>query len=267
MIKRFFKKLLNSAGYSLLSERHLQTIKIGKYIPDVDFYYLINKCFKLNESLYCFDIGANKGQTSLKLSAYFPKSIIHAFEPILSTYNELKINLDGRYNVFPHNIAMGETIGELEIFHRENSEWNSLNTKLNVNAKNEGAESEIIKVNTIDNFLKQNGLNKINFLKSDTEGFEISVLKGAAISLENESIEILYIEVGFDYSDIQHTHFNEVFSFVSNFNYSFCGLFESSYGQDLKLYYSNALFISKKKLKQNSEGNMLSNTFPTKFPK
>lgn len=265
MIKKLFKKLLSSAGYSLLSNRNLQTIKEGKYIPDIDFYYLINKCFKSNAPVCCFDIGANKGQTSLKLNKYFPKSTIHSFEPILITYKELELNTEDHKSIFPHNIALGDTIGELEIYRRENSEWNSLNYELNVNAKREGGESEIIKVDTIDNFLNQNGILKVNFLKSDTEGFEMSVLKGAIKSLENESIEMMYVEVGFDYLDKQHTHFNEVFSFINNFSYSFCGLFESSYGQDLKLYYSNALFISKQKLAQNTKEKMLSVTFPAKF--
>jgi hypothetical protein len=47
---------------------------------------------------------------------------------------------------------------------------------------------------TVDNFCKTNGIDHIDFLKIDTEGNELNILKGARKLLETENIDVIQFE-------------------------------------------------------------------------
>jgi len=241
MIKFFLGKL----GYRLAKiDFYKNWVNVDR-VNNLDFYYIIKNIFNKKQNIYCFDVGANIGQTTKKLRRYFPNSTIYCFEPVQETYKLLEKNLQGYSNIYTYNKAMGGAKGEIEIFHRENSEWNSLVKSLNESAKNSGATAELIKVDTIDNFVKEKDIPKINILKSDTEGFEMEVLKGAKYCLENHLIDTLYIEVGFSKNDLQHTYFTKIMEDLENYGYGFSGLFEKSYTPENVILYANALFVKK----------------------
>ena len=250
-MKNLIKKLIKRAGYVVMTEMRLKTIEEGKFIPTLDFHYLIKKVIDKEDAICFFDVGANIGQTSKKINQYFPNASIYAFEPIKKTFDQLVANTQTITNARVYHTAMGAEMGELVIYKRPDSEWNSLVKELNELAKNEGAVAEIVKVNTVDLFLKEQQLKKIDILKSDTEGFEIHVLEGAKQALQDQLIDMLYIEIGFVKGDQQHTHWMDVVNYLEQYGYSFCGLFELSYGFDLKPYYGNALFMSPARLAAN----------------
>jgi Methyltransferase FkbM domain len=47
---------------------------------------------------------------------------------------------------------------------------------------------------TLDTYLGLDGINSVNLLKLDVEGFELSVLRGAKQSLETRKIQAIYFE-------------------------------------------------------------------------
>ena len=55
---------------------------------------------------------------------------------------------------------------------------------------------ETINLTTINIFCKQNKIKKINFLKMDTEGHELEVLKGASNLLNKNLIDFIQFEFG-----------------------------------------------------------------------
>ena len=178
-MKNILKRILNLAGYRLIKKKYLKNfVHIGT-VRNIDFYYLLKNVFSNEENIFIFDIGANAGQTAKKFRQYFPGAFIYCFEPVLNTYNRLLNNVQSDTNIYTYNLAMGSVEGEQQIFHREDSEWNSLVEKLNEKARTDGGQAEVISVDTVDNFVKTNGIKKIHLLKSDTEGFELEVILGA----------------------------------------------------------------------------------------
>ena len=254
-MKKIIKKLLDASGYVLMTKKRFSKIEDGPYIPDLDFIYLVKNTVDFQAQVCCIDIGANIGQTSLKLNKYFPNAVIHSFEPVKQTFDSLKKNTAAIPAIHCYHEAMGKTPGETVLYHRSNSEWNSLVKELNEEAKTTGADAETVKINSVDNFVADYALKNIAVLKSDTEGFEMQVLEGAKKSLADEIIDMIYIEVGFGKEDKQHTYWMDVVNYLQSYKYSFCGLFESSYGYDLKVYYANALFMSERKLLANKFKN------------
>ncbi len=242
-MKNFFKRILKKTGYVIVTEKlHRKLVDIN-HITSLDFHYLLKKQISSSEPLVMFDIGANVGQTALKFHAYYPNSVIYCFEPIRSTFEGLTANVNHQRNIHTYNFAFGDEVCEIEVFHRQWSELNSLVEELNELEKSRGSSSEIIAVNTIDCFLETNGISRIHILKSDTEGFELRVLSGAKNALRNKVFDYLYFEVGFVKSDKQHTYLVDMINFLEPYNYRFSGLFEMDRKENLTISYANALFV------------------------
>ena len=223
----------------MITEKRFRELEVGRPpILDVDLIHFLKDRIDLGKIKCCFDIGANIGQTSKKFIDNFPNATIYAFEPIRVTYEQCIQNLSGLPRLRSFQEAMGSKPGEVTIYHRSQSEWNSLVKELNDDARTEGGTAEQVKVNSIDHFVKNMGITEIDILKSDTEGFELSVLEGGKEALSKSMIAMLYIEVGLTKGNKQHTYWIDIVSYLEKYNYHFYGLFESAYD------YANALFVT-----------------------
>src|SRR5271167_4358093 len=74
----------------------------------------------------CFDVGANVGQTALRLLREFPGATVYSFEPHPETYAELKANVGNSIAFKPYDIALGSTAGDVDLFEYDESQVNSL---------------------------------------------------------------------------------------------------------------------------------------------
>ena len=193
-----------------------------------------------------FDVGANIGQTSLKYSKHFPSAKIFAFEPIQSTFDQLNINTKGIKNITLIKSALGPKSGKVKIslFDDTLSVLNSLN-QLAMNSATH-SKKEMIEVMTGDEFCQLNHISKIDLLKIDTEGYELSVLEGFKQMLTQNKIKALYCEVGFSKQNKRNTLINEIIDFANQNNFVFCGLYEiQDYAITLDNNFGNVLLLNK----------------------
>ena len=158
-----------------------------------------------------FDVGANQGQSILRFKKLFPKSLIHAFEPIDKEFNNLKKIFEGDSSIILNNFAIGDKEEEKDFYITANTGNSSFN-KLNLdtewikirskqyNTSQEGYTKEIkkTKIKTLDNYCRNNNISKIDLLKIDTQGYEDKVLEGADEILKNNNIYAVEIELMFD---------------------------------------------------------------------
>jgi len=252
-MKSVLKFLFGKVGYRFVKNSYYKNlvhindvynfVDFDTIINNADFYHILKRRIGRDEPICCFDIGANIGQTAKKICSYFPAATVYCFEPVSETYQLLSENLKNAHSIKTFNFALGEQKSEMEIFLFKNSQWNSLSKAVSERAKANGGPSEFIKVDSVDNFVRQHNIKKIDILKSDTEGYELEVLKGAHDCLQNQIIESLYLEVGFNEQDKQHTYFPVVIEELAKYQYKFSGLFEKSYIKNDTLLYANALFI------------------------
>jgi FkbM family methyltransferase len=135
----------------------------------------------------CLDVGANIGLYSLGLSSLAPKGKIYAFEPSPSAYGHLQSNLrtNGAANVDACQLAVSDTTGTVH-FHdfsffsagSFSSDEGSL-----LSSESYGSQSFEAATTTIDEFVADRQLDRVDFIKVDVEGAELSVLAGAEKTL------------------------------------------------------------------------------------
>ena len=106
-LKFLLKKLILSLGYSLLN------MNITKRSDDP--FIIINKLLPDFDTKLIVDAGASIGETSKKLSKFFPKAKIHAIEPFPKFYHILEENCKKNANITPYNFALSDVEGTVSL--------------------------------------------------------------------------------------------------------------------------------------------------------
>jgi FkbM family methyltransferase len=232
MIKEISKYLINKAGFRYYKERFLPF--------GVDLYADLKRFdanFKMDT---VFDIGANEGQTYLEIREAFPKAKIFSFEPCSQTFKNLIVNTLNDKKATALNIAFGSENADAVLVAANDSRLN----KVQAAPRTESA-GERIQIETIDDFCLKQSINAIDLLKTDTEGYDLEVLKGAAGLLASKRIRFIYTETTFDRSNSQCSYFPPIFDYLTSSGYSFIGLYHPYFhSMPLRIHYCNALFSS-----------------------
>lgn len=225
-------------------------LNISKKLPfGIDPYEDLQYRFKNYNFNLFFDIGANVGQTVNAIRNNFPTAKIWSFEPAQKTFEMLKANTVDK-NVTCWQLGFGSQNMETEIFinqdnHTEpsNSIFNNQNNKINGNQK-----KEKIKIETLDAFCKKHSINKIDYVKIDTEGYDFEVLKGSYKFLKAQKISFIEVEVSMNPENTFHVKFENIKEYLESFNYRAFGIYDQVHERSTTppiLRRVNVLFISK----------------------
>jgi len=167
-----------------------------------------------------FDVGANDGRSVLQLIKYFPESSLHAFEPVSSTFHKLIANTKHLDNVKTHSLALGAENGHKSICLHEKPYMNSFLPEWS-----DFVSEERVQINTLDSVMEKNGIDFVHFLKIDTEGYEMEVLKGAQKALSTANIGIIQVEAGLNPAISPHTPFEQIRKHLAPLGYYPHGIF------------------------------------------
>ncbi len=147
------------------------------------------------------DVGANEGQfgTFLRHHVGYAGDIV-SYEPLTSAFGILTKRADGDERWKPINLALGAEPGNAAIHIAGNSQSSSLLGMLDQHRESAPSAvyvgTETIRVSTLDLEGPALGIANHNvYLKIDTQGFERSVLDGAAASLAH--IGTIELEMSF----------------------------------------------------------------------
>lgn len=138
------------------------------------------------------DVGANMGEWTDHLSATCPFAQIHAIEIAPTTHAALAKSLGQRPNVTLHNIGFADKAGEMVLYLNRSSETTGLYHHP-AEAKVESVTAQVVRG---DDFLKDNGIGHVHFMKIDVEGAEFDVLTGLEQSLASGVIDVIQFEYG-----------------------------------------------------------------------
>ena len=202
-----------------------------------------------------FDIGAHKGETIRSFGEIFKIDEIYSFEPSQKNFNELKIN----YLKYQKKLKIKKIVienfalGSSKYFGKFNqSKESSSSTLKNINfnskyfqkkrfyfnLKNQYFENTYkVQINTLDNYIDEKKILKIDFLKIDTEGYEYEVLNGLKKNFDKVRMILLehhydnMIDKGYKFADINslliENNFIKVFKWKMPFRKTFEYLYQN----------------------------------------
>lgn len=148
---------------------------------------------KQMQSPTILDIGANIGLHSIRWANSAQQAKIFAFEPSPTTRGILEKNiiynkLSNKIEVVPK--AVSEESGTASFYHCEDNAYSSLKDTQRKKVTN----VVTVPVTTVDDFVSQKNLTKVDLIKIDVEGFETEVIKGAVNTLKTLKPD-LFVEI------------------------------------------------------------------------
>jgi len=146
----------------------------------------------LGDSLeYFIDVGANRGQWASNLIKNHRENAQGLlYEPSPSVYEKLLKNVANCKGFNCKNIALGDVEGEMTFYQSgPASVYNSLVVGVTPNSTGIG-----VQVSTLDAECEREGMERVDLLKIDAEGYDLNVLKGARKLLEEQRIGVTQFE-------------------------------------------------------------------------
>ena len=159
-----------------------------RYFPEEyeaeNFEFLSDSC---NPGSVIIDIGAHIGLFSVIASQVTGgKGKVYAFEPAPTTYTLLQktLSINNSHPVIErYQKAVGREPGKITFFISDGEADNSNSL---VNYKDDRQLHGIdVEVTSVDAFVKEKNISRLNFIKIDVEGAEYDTLCGAAETLKN----------------------------------------------------------------------------------
>jgi FkbM family methyltransferase len=192
-----------------------------------------------------FDVGANVGQTLRGMLQYFPRSSIYSFEPVSASFRTLASRYAGRPNVTLVQKAFGECAGVARMPLHSDSELNTLASE-HPRMDDLTGESEDITVDTIDSFCMSEGIESIDILKLDVQGWELKAIRGAAGMIGSRRIRIVFSEVGFRRRDGDLQHFAELNDHLEENGFWLSGFYDAYRWGEARKYlgFASALYLN-----------------------
>jgi FkbM family methyltransferase len=188
-----------------------------------------------------FDVGANVGQSIARFRSWFGSAEIHSFEPSPTTFAVLERNASRLAGVHLHNLALGSSSGELLLGENRLSEWSSV-LPLGETGWGSVVRQTKVPVQTVDQFCLDHGIGRVDILKSDTQGYDFEVLKGASQMFGNNAVSLVYAEIIFSNLYQGMAPFTELYDFLISRDFLLISLYDFAYTKDHCADWTDALF-------------------------
>lgn len=229
-------------------------VRIFRVMPrGVDFAYDVSRNLPAYNFNLIFDVGANIGQSTLLFLKEFKDSYVYSFEPVGETYEQLKLNLNkNRSRVSLNKIALGSKIGSVNIVLEGSSDMFYIKEETQIDTSMT-QNFEHVEISTLDAFCLENDIHHINFLKIDTEGGDLDVLKGSVEMLKKQKIDFVQVEAGMSPLNKRHVAFELLKQYLESTEYYLFGVYEQVDEWITKkpnLRRTNSVFMSKKMIEK-----------------
>ncbi|MBN1617921.1 FkbM family methyltransferase [Candidatus Dojkabacteria bacterium] len=183
----------------------------GAYEPEETKVFIEN----VKKNNVIFDIGANIGYYSVIGSKIIGESgQVYAFEPDpfnLKLLNE-NITLNKQKNIISIPKAVGSSNQKISLQQDLNQGHTRVSTK-------EKSSQEIpqIEMITLDDFILENKISNVDYLKIDIEGYELYALEGAENSLGKGIIKTIMIEINPEALKQANTKWTELYALLDRY--------------------------------------------------
>ena len=220
---------------------------VNTIINDDIFLNIFNKYNKETNPCF-FDVGAHIGQSAIRFKKQFKNCSIHCFEPYKKSFLKLKKNTNHQNNIIYNNFALGKNEEFKKFYINEKTETSSFFT-LNNNYmdldKTKNIDTEFCKVRKLDNYVRENSINKIDYLKIDVQGKDYEVLTGAEKTLKLNKIYFIEIEVILnDYYSNKKNDLLNILILLEKYNFKLLNVTNMAFNNNCCLKWFDLFFVS-----------------------
>jgi FkbM family methyltransferase len=176
----------------------------------------------LSHGMIFFDVGANAGLFSLLAARKIGPKTVFAFEPCCATCEMLRQNLRLNHlqDVFVTQAAVGESVSEgvLQVNARGRDALNTLGQPVHPSSVVVGQEK--VRITTIDAFMMDHQIPRVDVMKIDIEGAELMLFRGARELLRREDAPLIiyegfgFLTRGFGYHPVEILWLLESYGFT-----------------------------------------------------
>lgn len=236
---------LDRAGYTVYRRPHLP--------KGADVFLSLRSHWPDWRPVSGFDVGANVGQTVGRLRPLYPELRLHAFEPAPAAFARLRTACASDPLTVPHCRALSDKEGEALLEIHAYSEQSSL--EFAAGPATAGASTRIpVQLATVDSEAARLGLARLDLLKIDVEGHELSVLAGARGLLERQAIDVLVLEAGLMPGHPRFTPLDRLLAALQPHDYWLVGIYEQFGVRFLQTAeFANALFVHRRLLTASTD--------------
>lgn len=171
----------------------------GLPIPEIALsrlpeYARLKKVLDRQEINCLLDVGANRGQFALIARRLGYDGVIHSFEPQQESFRALEKRSKGDPDWHCHNFALGQSEGKAAL--RANQKHSEMSSLYPIDDEYGGISQQIVHIKPLDSIfadlVEGIGYPRV-FLKTDTEGHDLAVIRGAKSSMAY--VQVLQAEV------------------------------------------------------------------------
>jgi FkbM family methyltransferase len=164
-------------------------------------HFLNDFIHTLHGDIVLFDVGANVGGYSKILidlcKQHHLHYTLHLFEPTQSCFATLKQLFTSEERIHLNNVGVSDARLSTEIFYdAEQSGFASLYKRDQSLMNVQMNKSETISLVRLDEYISQNNIQRIDFLKIDIEGHELAAFRGLGKYLNGDFIKAIQFEYG-----------------------------------------------------------------------
>jgi FkbM family methyltransferase len=230
LIRRLGKKALRAAGIDI------------RFIPKLGFDAFVDM-HKLagTEAPVVFDVGANRGQSIERFRKTFGQPLIHSFEPGREAFAQLRRLHGHTPGVILNNVALGPR-AETRLFLDNDHDDMSSFLEPSVTAWGEIRDRYPVEMITLDHYCRARGIERIDILKIDTQGFDLQVLAGAEEMIGRSAIRLVFTEVIFSEMYKGLPRFDQTYAFFADRGFALVSLYDFYYQND-RASWTDALFM------------------------
>ncbi|HEY6137805.1 MAG TPA: FkbM family methyltransferase [Thermoanaerobaculia bacterium] len=231
LLRKAVKHLLRRAGIDI------------RFIPPLGFdAYEDMRKLAATERPLVFDVGANRGQTIERFRDAFAQPVIHTFEPGREAFAALQRRCAGIPDLHLNNAALGAR-AESRMFLENTRDDMSSFLEPSVDAWGEIADRYPVDVTTVDSYCAAHGIERIDILKSDTQGLDLDVLRGAQRMIDSGAIGLVFMEITFSDMYKGSPRFDEIYAFLADRRFALVSFYDFYY-QRGRAGWTDALFMA-----------------------
>ena len=241
-LKRLVRTAVEAQGYYVRP-----TSQFGLSLGDD-----VRRLLGTKDRLQIIDVGANAGQWLASFKPAFPSARLVCYEPDERAFALLQETARQFPAVDCVQCALGREAGATTFFRNADSVTSSLlrpaeqDKPLPYGEKLAPLDSVEMEVRTLSDEMRRLGIDHVDLLKTDCQGFDLRVLEGAAQEIERGVIDLISTEALFHPEYEGQAWFHEIFSWLVARKFALVGIYDILHDEAGRALFGDTLFARRK---------------------